>query len=353
MDLGKNPSEIYDLVPRVMERALDVRKDMSIDYNDMVWLPAVQDLIVQQYDVLIGDEQQDFNRCQQVLAMKSCKRFIGVGDRNQSIYAWAGADADAMDRMEAELAGSDRGCMTLPLTQTRRCGKAIVREFEAFETNPEGVVRESQYPSRFLAPEMSFMGEVRDRDLILCRCNAPLVSTCFRFLKMGRKATIQGRNIGQGLISTIKKLNVTGGTVTDLSSESLDDWRTREVAKERAKQNPNENKIINIEDRVDCIRMFMQDQPSVQAVINRIEGVFTDDKKNPGIKLSSIHKAKGTEADRVYILQLKGATVPHPMAKSDWAREGERCCLYVAQSRAIHELVYVFPSDTDREEEDQ
>lgn len=342
-------AEVLELVPRVVQRALDVRRDMTVDYNDQIWLPAVQNLTFVQYDVLIGDETQDWNKCQQTLAKKAGRRIIMVGDRNQSIYAWMGADANSMDRMEQELSASDRGCIILPLTQTRRCGKTIVEEcrkivpeFEAHESNPEGLISHALYPSKEVPVEKSFMASVKDGDMILCRCNAPLVSTCFRFLKIGRKAQIQGRNIGQGLISTIKKLNAS--SIQDLSGK-LDDWSNREIAKERAKQNPNENKIINITDRVDCLRMFMQDQPTVQAVIGRIEAIFTDNKDNPGIKLSSIHRAKGTEADRVFLLQLKGASVPHPMAKSDWAKEGERCCLYVALSRAIHELTYVTGGD--------
>jgi hypothetical protein len=43
----------------------------------------------------------------------------------------------------------------------------------------------------------------------------------------------------------------------------------------------------------------------------------------------------------VFLLQLRGASVPHPMAKSAWEREQEQNLLYVAITRAIKELVYV------------
>jgi len=69
--------------------------------------------------------------------------------------------------------------------------------------------------------------------------------------------------------------------------------------------------------------------------------VFTDSLDTVGIKLSSIHKAKGLEAHRVFFLRPKGGECPHPMAKTGWQRGQEQNLLYVAITRAIEELVYV------------
>ena len=289
---------------------------------------------------------QDLNRCQQSLAKMSGSRLIFCGDKFQAIYGFAGADCESLDRLKNELSATERGCQTLPLTVTRRCGRAIVEEarkivplFEAHESNPDGKISHAKYPAKKdTRPEECFMGDVQDGDMVLCRCNAPLVSTCFRFLRAGRKATIQGRNIGQGLISTIKKLKAT--SIVELSSK-LCDWRSSEIAKENAKKNPSEDKIINIDDRYDCLTMFMSDQQTVEDVTRRIDSVFTDNRSSPGVKLSSGHKSKGLEADRVFILQLKKACVPHQMAKSAWAREQEWNLKYVMVTRAIHELIWV------------
>jgi DNA helicase-2/ATP-dependent DNA helicase PcrA len=70
--------------------------------------------------------------------------------------------------------------------------------------------------------------------------------------------------------------------------------------------------------------------------------VFTDDKSIEGIRLSSIHKAKGLEANRVVLLQLPGASIPHSAAKTDWQKQQERNLLYVAITRAITTLTYVY-----------
>ena len=59
-----------------------------------------------------------------------------------------------------------------------------------------------------------------------------------------------------------------------------------------------------------------------------------------GILLSSVHRAKGLEADRVFIIEP--GLMPHPGAKSDWQRVQEDNLKYVAITRAIRSLFWVF-----------
>jgi hypothetical protein len=407
IDLDGDSQGVVDLVPKVLERCKDVAKDNAIDYADMIWLPIVLDLPVTKYDLLLVDEAQDLNRCQQQLALRAGRRLILVGDEKQAIYGFAGADSQSMERMRQTLMGSfwcpyhegphiwddkyaprfcecgtekeklkDPGCKTLPLTVTRRCGRAIVEEaqkivpdFEAHESCCKGWVYEVPFKGSFThvfteeteclpwaqrgdSLEInSYRDMVQDGDMVLCRVNAPLVSECFKFLKQGRSANIQGRDIGQGLVSTIKKMEA--NDVDDLLRD-LGNWLHTETRRENAKKFPNESRLIALQDRYDCLCCFCEtknhnwqgeDIPNqsntVQDVINRIERVFTDDKHGSGIKLSSVHKAKGLEAERVFILLPENAGMPHPMAKSKWQIEQEWNLKYVAITRAISELIYV------------
>jgi DNA helicase-2/ATP-dependent DNA helicase PcrA len=343
VELNGSKEEVYKYVPQILELCRNPLKDNCMDFNDMIWLPVINSLPCYRYKVLLVDEAQDLNRCQQQLALKSGDRLILCGDPCQAIYGFAGADAESMSRMEQILKGTPRGCETLPLTVTRRCGQLIVTEaqsivpdFEAFETNPLGVVTRMEVNN--------YTKTVNDGDFILCRVNGPLVSQCFRFLKEGRKANIQGRDVGQGLISTIKKLSK-GKDWDSITSvvdflTALDGWYHGESKKELAKRNPSESRLITLEDRKSCLEMFCQDVKSLNEVISKIESIFTDTNR-AGIRLSSIHKSKGLEAKRVFLLEPKGATVPHPMAKSDWQRGQEMNLRYVAITRAIEEIVYV------------
>lgn len=185
-----------------------------------------------------------------------------------------------------------------------------------------------------------FMDLVQDGDMVLCRVNAPLVSQCFRFLKMGRRANIQGRDIGQGLISLVKKLGKDDQDVPKLVAK-ISEWGDKETAKENAKKFPSDARLIAISDRVSCLHCFTEDAKSVSDVVRKIEQIFTDDKGRPGILLSSIHRAKGLEASHVFFLMPEGAECPHPMSKSAWQREQEMNLLYVGITRAIKELTWV------------
>lgn len=403
IELDGNRDEVYALVPRVIQRCMDVRADMQVDFNDMIWLPVVLNLPLAVYDLLLVDEAQDMNRCQQALAKRAGRRLILCGDAKQAIYGFAGADTESLDRMAKELgselptgfkSGGDgtatfnpaRGCIRLPLTVTRRCGRVIVEEakkivpdFEGFEGNGEGLISRMKYPQKpkkvgppiqTYAPSTKkfdtdqepeilcdmaeqarwekeelpkiepndYMKEVKDGDFIVCRVNAPLVSQCFRFLKEGRRATIQGRDIGQGLVSLVKKMKA--GDVTVLMAK-LSDWYYGEQRKENAKRNPSEARMIALGDKYDCLIAFTEGASNVDEVIRKIEQVFVEDRNAPGIRLSSIHRAKGLEAERVFFLMPEGCGCPHPMARTPWQLDQEWNLKYVAITRAIKELIYV------------
>lgn len=359
IDLNSSRLRVFELVPKVLERCRDVTRDNSIDFNDMIWIPVALNLPVQQYDLLLVDESQDLCRCQQYLAKRAGRRLILCGDENQAIYQFAGADSQSMARMETELKASLAGCVVLPLTVTRRCGKAIVDHarklvpnFEAHESNPEGKVSHARYtsemtvevrdpsrPTTHSEPD-TYHRLVRDGDMIICRCNAPLVSQLFRFLKAGRKATIQGRDIAKGLISTVKRMTKDSNSIPQFI-RTLSEWLSHEMQKEQAKKNPNENRMIALQDRYDCLICFTDGLSSCAALIDRIDSIFTDEKNGKGITLSSVHRAKGLERDRVFFLMPKGAECPHPMARTPQARQSEKCVRYVGETRAIHELIFV------------
>lgn len=361
VDLNGSRGEVYDLVPKVLEACKKPRNEISFD--DMIWLPVTLGLPVPKADVLIIDESQDLNRMQQELAYKAGHRIIYVGDRHQAIFGFAGADAQSMESMRNTLActGAEydmpcgegvpcRGVVTLPLTVTRRCGRAIVEEarryvpeYEAHESNPDGLVREERYPYRGkdkppLPWEQTYAPQVQGGDFVLCRTNAPLVNQCFSFLKRKIRANILGRKIGEGLVTLVNKLDA--ATVPQLVGK-LSDWLAMETAKEEAKRTPSETRIGLLQDKHDCILAFTEGSDTVEKVMDVIGDVFTDDKDSKAVTFSSIHKAKGQEAQRVFYLQPPGAG-PREDKMQDWEYQQERNLKYVAVTRSINELVYVY-----------
>ena len=180
---------------------------------------------------------------------------------------------------------------------------------------------------------------VQDGDMVLCRTNAPLVSQCFRFLREGRRAVIRGRDVEAGLVKLVRKLAKDDPIPVVGLIQRLSDWLHTETAKEQAKRNPDEAKIDRMTDQHDCLVCFCDGIESVEGVVRKIEAIFTDN-ASPGITLSSIHRAKGLEAFRVFYLKPKG-TGPRLDKMQGWELEQEKNLEYVAVTRAINELIFV------------
>ena len=75
-----------------------------------------------------------------------------------------------------------------------------------------------------------------------------------------------------------------------------------------------------IQDQVETIVAVADGCFTIQDVKNRIGEIFTDNQI--GIVLSSVHRAKGDEADTVFILEP--SLMPHPLAEQPWELIQER-----------------------------
>lgn len=361
IDLSDRDAEdTYRMVPQILEACLDPTQDGCIDFDDQIWLAVVSPGVrLWQYDLLCVDEAQDLNPAQQRLVQKAGRRLVVCGDDRQAIYGFTGADTDGLPTMERVLSETSRGCDLLPLTVTRRCGRLIVEEakelvpdFEAHESNGEGFVGEARYPiqrtdnywtgggkERKLPWDQTYLRDVEPGDLVLCRVNAHLVLQCTEHHKRGNRAFILGREYGDQYRAFVEQFGA--ADLKDLIAQ-VSDWRVRETEKEQAKRRPSESKLMHIEGKADTILAISEGQFSVEDVLNRLDDLFVKDANRPGILHSSIHKAKGLEANNVFFLQPKGGQCPHPMAKTPWAQEQELNLKYVGITRAISNLTWVY-----------
>lgn len=314
-----------------------------IDYNDQIWLPVANNLTLPKFDLLFCDESQDLSKCQQLLALSCGKRIVICGDENQACYAFAGSDAKSYRNLVTVLKTTQQGCNEYPLTVSYRCSQAVIREAQKWVpdiqpclTNPEGSVRSMRYD------DDTYHAYVTDGDMVICRCNGPLVSQYFKFLKAGRKAFIRGRkDVGGSLIRTVKKIS----RGTDRESIStfrtkLEQWERVESDREKLKEKPSDMKLKLIHDKFECLLIFSQQANSVSELIKKIENVFSD-KEKVGICLSTIHQAKGLESKRVFFLMPKGAECPGTWARTDEEKQQERNLRYIGCTRAIEDLIYV------------
>ena len=105
------------------------------------------------------------------------------------------------------------------------------------------------------------------------------------------------------------------------------------------KDDANVNTKISDEQYEALVREFKGDK-DVKAQAGMI---FPKKDKNEGISLSTVHKAKGLEANNVYIVCK--SLMPSKSAKKDWELQQEHNLEYVAYTRAKKTLSFVNEKD--------
>jgi superfamily I DNA/RNA helicase len=297
-------------------------EDGKIDFDDMVWLPVVRKLRQRKFDRVFVDETQDLNAAQIELTLRACReggRILAVGDPRQAIYAWRGADERAFDNVKDSL-----GATELPLSICYRCSKAVVRKAQEIVRNIQPATDAVEGEVINATREQMERG-AQPGDFIISRVNAPLIGLCMGFLRDGRRANIQGRDVGKNLASFVKKSKVTDVPAFRVHVE---EWAKKEIARLAAKKRDTQA----VEDRAACLIALSDGAVSVADVVARIEELFSDKSDGACIMLSTTHKAKGLERDRVWLL----IDTYRPGVSTEEAN-----CLYVAQTRAKHTLVLV------------
>jgi len=321
-----------ELAYMISKYVLEQDKQMVavIDFGDMLWLPHVLDLEPPKYPFILADEAQDFNQAQTELILRALEpggRIIAVGDENQSLYGFRGADVDSIPNMIERLDAT-----TMPLPICYRCGKEIVKLAQTFvpeiQAAPNAIDGEVVYQT-----EEQALREVQEGDMILCRTNAPLVRPIYQLIRQGVKATIRGRDIGKGLVVFIEKFEPKSISLSDCLSK-MSQYGDREVAKLVAAEKNSQAQTMA--DKVETIWALSEGVETVEELKSKTESIFSDGRSE--VVGSTVHRAKGLEADNVVILHPE--LMPHPMAKKAWEIQQEMNCIYVAITRAKKRLVY-------------
>ena len=323
----------------------------TIDYTDMVWLPNVLYLkpLGLLFDFIMVDECQDMNKAERELVLKCFKmgtRMMSVGDSSQMLYAFSGGDPESFNALK-----SIPNTKCLPLSISYRCGKSIVDfakkivpTIEAADNAVDGQVVKN-------VP----LDAVKDGDMILCRNNAPLVQIYNEFLKLGKKSFIRGKDIGNNLKAIVKstkqdELNA------DCKADGVfvrlydDLFVSRNKLMEKfgidAETAMNSPQIQNKLDMINALEILAEGIKTSEEIIEKIDEIFPKRDKKDGISLSTIHKAKGLEANNVFI--ACDSLMPSKSAKKDWEIRQEYNLMYVAYTRAKHILGFIDEKDFEK-----
>jgi len=344
VNIGDEDNEdwIIEVIPDIMDACL--QNTIYCDFDDQLWMPIAMGLNPEKYDWVGVDECQDLSNVQRALVLKArTGRMISCGDPRQAIMGFAAANCDSFD-----LIVKDSEAKVLPLSICYRCptshvalAQELVPQIEAAPNAIQGVIREID--------RSILHNYIHSGDMMVCRTNAPLATVCMELVQSGIKATIKGRDIGKNLVSLIRRMHVRNGSITSLITK-LEEYRHKELVKFVALK--RFQKAISLDDRIETLYALSDGLTGISELEANIADIFRDDRV--GVMLSTVHRAKGLEADNVFL--LRPDLLPHPMARTGWSMKQEQNLKYVALTRAKQELTFVAdPSarqrDSDRREQ--
>lgn len=377
-------SRIFTIAENVLN--LSNQDTKHLDIADLIYLPLLHNWQIPQYDFVIVDEAQDINACRRELIKRLLKpakdipessatsrardiiaeslmfgsresgngngfcqndidqankmldeykggRLIAVGDPHQAIYGFTGADHDALD-----LLSSTFNATTLRLTVSRRCSQSVIRlaqrynkHITALPTAPEGSVTKIT-----LDDFNKRLPNIPPTSAVLCRLNAPLISTAIHCLRHSIPCRVEGKDVARQLLAVIWKLK---STDIRAFNSALQRYRSEQ----QAKLSPW--KFETLDDKLTCCSLLAsQHKPndSIKLLEASINSLFSDyDPANPPVlTFSSVHKSKGLEFPTVYLLG-RNLYMPSRRATLPWMLTQENNLIYVAITRAITHLIDV------------
>ena len=232
----------------------------------------------------------------------------------------------------------------LPLTVTRRCpvlhvelAKKLVPAFEAAENAPAGTVSG--------LPMSKLTGSIKAGDFLVSRRNAPLVSTYLKLIAARIPAVIVGRaDAGKSvrMLANRSGAKAHGKSVNEVLKRAR---YFTDIAVEQAMMREKPGTAAIATDTFEALSALAEGITTAGALMARIEDVLDpsaedgtelgDDQK---VRLSSVHRAKGLEADHVYVL----ADTLYLGNRAKFGRDSEeRNIEYVALTRSKGSLTMV------------
>lgn len=318
----------------------------TIDYTDMIWYITVKNLATRQfrYDWIFVDEIQDMSVMQQSIISKCMKRgcrFVGVGDEEQAINVWCGSSLQSIEILKQK---SNTKELQLPISY--RCPKSIVKlaskysnRIKAFDNAIEGSIN---YDVSKYAP----IGG----DMVLCRCTAPLIELHIEYLQRNKPSYIRGASkIKDRFIQLCSSSNAklldrncitSNGFFPELYSNLFKLIEcvicNFNLTEEEAIKHSS---VMQLYDDINGLMALSEGLLTLDELITKINDVLTCNEEQDAIQLSTIHKAKGLEADNVYILMP--SLLPSKLATKDWEIKTEKNLTYVAVTRAKQTLNFI------------
>ena len=325
-------------------------KEQGIDFTDQLWLPIVLRLRpYNHFPLVVVDEAQDLSPVMLELVLSHVHprggRFVALGDPEQAINAFAGADADSFPKIIERTSAT-----VLPLPICYRCDRRIVDVARYWTPDIEPRPDAADGEVATLTHEQ-YLGRVEPGDLVLARTNVVLVAGLFGLIKAGKPAIVKGRpGLTQGFVDAVKALEKLAGatawTDSGWATAPAEVYERRERGKILAasRGDTSDSRLELLADQVAATLFLIEhtEAPDLQSFQAKLESLFQQTAKDhlppTKITLSSSHRAKGLGAPRVFVLgPEKYPLMRYPPRQRDTEGQEEfdmRLAVWEAQQRA-------------------
>ena len=354
-----------------------------IDFTDMLyityWKLERKEWEVPYYNFytnIYADECQDLSTIQ-INLLKFIKRkngrYVWIGDSNQSIYNFCGANAYAMKQIHnlySPLKEFDLPiCYRCPSSHLKQVNRLFNIPILPRDDAPKGKI--------YHIEKEDISSKIHEGDMIISRKNKWLGSVIVDLAKAGKPIQIEDKE----MVASIKKIieknknSTAKGLRKDLKEE------VTKYSQERAKKNSQlleavqENNVEEVVTAIDdnkkidncnfilgILKEYLKKNPNatkdnfavyISNLLNTGDSktsksnVFTV--KTKPIRICSVHKAKGLEAENVFV--LNEGRVCFDFRNSKEQNQQEKNLSYISYTRAKNNLYLVSEKNTNSEEE--
>lgn len=316
---------LVDSAIRIMKKA---DKSLSeIDFDDMIYLTLKlvreRGWMMDRHPLVFLDEAQDTNAVQLALIPEFADNLVAVGDEHQAIYAFRGAGSNSMANIE-KLFNTNRMGMTI----TWRCGKRIVEKAQQFVPHIKEAPNAGEGELLFRS-HCQVIDDIEKDSMVLCRNNFPLFEVAMKLLLQRKTFKMRGKFPGQ-LIRFVRGFKAK--TIQEFRVRLYEWWEKRQV---ELAEKEKWGVLAREEDKFKCLDMLQKESTDVDDLLYTLDSMMTG---RVGPVLSTVHGAKGLEADHVML--LRPDLMPSKYATTEEALQQEENLQYVAVTRAKEKLVY-------------
>lgn len=335
-DAGHEMKGIFDAYQSALS------ENRALDFDDLIIRPVelLSDcLLLNKYRGrfrhVIVDEYQDINPAQyrllKLLAGDKCN-ICAVGDSDQAIYAFRGADIENFLNFEKDFKGANR----ISLTHNYRSTGTILGASHAMIANNARRIVKDVFPTKEGGDRIAVVSVPDERaegDIIVNEIEARIGGTSHYRLMNSRFDRVSDASCGFSDFAVIFRTNAQARVIEEAFIESGIPYQV--IGRRHTQKGKGLADIISL--LKGCGIEGQADE-----LLNLLTPADAFDPRADAVALMTLHMAKGLEFGVVFIAGLEDGLVPHTTIKDSVDIEEERRLLYVGMTRARAELFLIY-----------